>query len=411
MQPGSFLLDIHRPEQRFRVKSLLCSGKNYQIALAEDTHLEDKLVCVKTIEYDVEHINDVRYVQGRRDALRLELDFLAGPSHMLPEPFDWIELKESAAPQGPEPLLIYEYQHGQTLYEMIREKFPKGINPNRALRIFAELVRFAGDIHAQGYLFRDFDPRHIIVGFDDIIQLVGCGNAVRRDEKLNVYKMNTNPAYTAPEIRRELSGKAVRAACDFYSLGALLTFMLTGIEPLGRVEAPLDVDAYDQLRAMDPGLQLLLARCLQPLGQKRFMTASALLTFCDMSSLPGPTTEGFALMALPQPWSGPEGMDNAALRSKLTPGPLISQRDQPAQAPDFTQAQQQLNPSSSPTPTPEATSPAEQDGALTKPAEQQLAKPNNKAGKGILIGVFVMLAIFILAAIGGIAAVGLGLMN
>lgn len=409
MQPGSFLVDHARQEQRFQIKSLLSAGKNYQIALAQDTHLEGKLVCVKTIEYDVEHIQDPRYVQGRRQALKLELEFLAGPHHMLPEPLDWIEVSESLADAGPEPLLIYEYQHGQTLYEMMREKHPKGMNPNRALRIFAELVKFTGELHAQGYLFRDFDPRHLIVGFDDIIHVVGCGNAVPRDEKLNVYKMNTNPAYTAPEIRREISGAAVRPACDFYSLGALLTFMLTGIEPLGRVEAPLDVDAYEALKRQAPGLQLLIARCMQPLGQKRFNTAAQLLAFCDMERLPGPTTEGFALMALPQPWDGPEGMDNASLRSKLSPGPLISQRNPEAAAPAPAQEVAQ------PTPQAEIATQGAQTDALVKAPEQQLErKPDpqkQKGGKLILIALLVMIMFAILAAVGALGVMGLGLMN
>ena len=54
-----------------------------------------------------------------------------------------------------------------------------------------------------------------IVGFDDIFHVVGCGNAVKRGEKMNVYKMNTNPCYTAPEIRHDLSGKVVRTKEKF----------------------------------------------------------------------------------------------------------------------------------------------------------------------------------------------------
>jgi serine/threonine protein kinase len=148
--------------------------------------------------------------------------------------------------------------------------------------------------------------------------------------------MNTNPAYTAPEIRRELSGKMLRPACDFYSLGCLLAFMLTGVETAGeRLESPLEIEGYDKLRsdAMPEGLRLLVTRCLQPLSQKRFQRASDLLAYCAMDRLPTATTEGFGLLNLPAPWSGPEGMDNRALRSRLSPGPLISVREGPATPP------------------------------------------------------------------------------
>ena len=413
MQPGSFLLDIHRPEERFRIRELLVEGKHYQIALAQDTHLEDKLVCVKAITYDVEHGNDPRYVKGRREALRQELEFLTHPSHMLPEPFDWIEVAHSPIGQAPEPLLVYEYQHGESLHELVRQRHPQGLNPNRALRIFAELVKFAGDLHAQGYIFRDFDPRHLIVGFDDIIHVVGCGNAVKRDESLNVFKMNTNPAYTAPEIRRELSGKAVRPACDFYSLGALLTFMLTGIEPRPMAEAPLDVDAFDRLRAMEPGLQRLIARCLQPLGQKRFATADRLLPYCDMSRLPEVTAEGFELMGLPQPWSGPEGLDNASLRSKLSPGPLLSER--PAARPEAMPALVQAEPAPAPAPAQAQqagpTGAAPQDGALVRQPSGEL-EPKRKLPKWVLVaGIAAVVAFLVLVMLGVGGALMLGLMN
>ena len=78
---------------------------------------------------------------------------------------------------------------------------------------------------------------------------------------------------------------------------------------------------------------------LQPLAQKRFSGASKLLPYCEMGALPGPNTDGFGLLELPAPWSGPEGADNRAARSRLSPGPLISVKDgdqepaEPAPAP------------------------------------------------------------------------------
>ena len=239
MRAGELLEDIHGAPGRFRVEGLLAEGRHYQIALARDDRMDDKLVCAKVIDYEAEHLEDTKYVQGRRRALRTELEFLTVTSHLIPEPLDWLELEGGPA-GGSEPALIYEYQHGQTLHELVTEGHPRGLRPARALRIFRELVRFCQDIHAQGWIFRDFDPRHIIVGFDDIIHVVGCGSAVARGERMNVYKMGTDPAYTAPEIRRELSGKVVRPACDLYSLGCLLSFMLTGIEPTAQPESPLD---------------------------------------------------------------------------------------------------------------------------------------------------------------------------
>lgn len=339
MDTGVLLKDVQRDEARFRIKNLLTSGKHYQIALATDTQLEDKLVCAKAIEYEVAHAKDKKYIEGRRQALRDELEFLTTSSPLLPEPLEWISTAQSPVGATPEPVLVYEYQHGSDLYEFVTTRCARGMNPKRALRLFAELVRFAGTIHQSGYVFRDFDPRHIIVGFDDVLHVVGCGNAVKKGSRLNVYKMNTNPCYTAPEIRQELSGQLVRPACDFYSLGCLFSFMLTGIEPRPVVEAPLDARAYDMLRDANKvplGMKLLIARCLQPLAKNRFARAEQLLLLSTPGTLPGATSDGFGVLSLPTPWSGPGAQDNAASRSQISLGPLISKEGEPAQESSMT---------------------------------------------------------------------------
>ena len=289
--------------------------------------MHDRVVCAKVIDYDAASLDDASYVSGRRLALKQELEFLTLSSPLLPEPIDWLIVPESPTGKGAEPILVYTYQPGQTLHAFVTSRHPRGLEPQRALDFIAELARFAQSIHEQGWIFRDFDPRHVLIGLDDVIHLVGCGNAVRRQEKLNVFKMHTSTSYTAPEIRRELSGKVVRPACDVYSLGALLSFLLTGIEPMERPESPLDPDAFDWLQQSAPeGLRLLIARCLQPLAQKRFARASDLIPYCDMDTLPHPSDEDFGMVMLPTPWSGPEGMDNRALRSKLSAGPLLSEK-------------------------------------------------------------------------------------
>lgn len=325
MQPGTYLVDASRGERRFRIQRLLFEGSSYQIALAEDTHLDDKLVCVKTIAYDARRMDDKDYVAGRRKALHGELTFLARPLHLTPEPLDWIQLGTSETVLQREPVLVYEYMHGQTLYDYVSERFPQGMNPLRALRITREIASFLGEVHQQDYVFRDLDPRHVIVSFDDIIHFVGCGNATPRGERPNAMKEKLNSAYTAPEIRGEQSGQFLRPAADMYALGALFSFLLTGEEPRERVENPLSREAYEKLSSIEqPGMALLIARLMQPLAKNRIARAERLLPFCTPESLPSSTTKGFGMLQLPAPWSGAEPDDNRAVRSQLSPGPLIS---------------------------------------------------------------------------------------
>lgn len=325
MKPNDFLIDAVRGEKRFRIKELLHEGKSYQIALAADTLMEDKLVCVKAIVYDEARLDDKAYVAGRRKALHNEMQFLATSAHLLPEPLDWIQLEGSSTVLEREPVLVYEYMHGETLYEHVRAKSPEGMAPARALRLAAEIGRFLAEIHQADWVFRDLDPRHIIISVDDVIHMVGCGNATKLGERPNTTKMELNPAYAAPEIRAEESGQFLRGAADVYSLGALLTFLLTGREPRERPENPLSKEAYDKLSAMDPpGIALLIARCMQPLAKNRFARMERLLPFIDLANLPTPQTKDFGLLQLPAPWSGAESPDNRATRSTLSAGPLIS---------------------------------------------------------------------------------------
>ncbi len=410
MRPGATLTDARTGQARFQVQSLLASGKHYQIALGQDTRMENKQVCLKSIEYDPKLMQQAGYLEGRRDALRRELELLTLPSHLLPEPLDWLEIEAGAlgAGAGLEPVLVYEYQHGEPLYDMVRARAPQGMHPHRALRMIRELAKFCDDLHERGYVFRDFDPRHIIVGFDDIIHLVGCGNAVKRGESMNVFKMNTNPRYTAPEIRRELSGKVVRPACDVYSLGCLLSFLLTGIEPTPTAEAPLEADAYDLLRSdqTPEGVRLLIARCLQPLAQKRFGSARKLLAHCEPDNLPKLSDPDFGLVGLPAPWDGPEGMDNRALRSKLSAGPLVSVRHEgrggndPSRAP----ADAPLNPM----PLEEPASRAAGEDKL-QPVPPDAIAPASRTKQLIMLGA--ALVLFVIIALALLAAVVLGVLS
>jgi serine/threonine protein kinase len=393
VRPGTFIKDTSRLEERFEIKRLLESGKSYQIALATDAHLESKRVCVKAIEYEAAYAQDPEYVEGRRDALRDELEFLALPVHLLPEPLDWLELGESPVGQPPEPALVYEYQHGQTLHELVTTRYPNGLNPMRALRLFRELVLFSGELHDRKWVFRDFDPRHVIVSDDDVLHVVGCGNAVKRGERMNVYKMNTNPAYTAPEIRQDLSGKVVRPACDFYSLGCLFSFMLTGVEPTPTAEAPLEPDAYDALQEQVPtSHKLLIARCLQPIAHKRFAKASELAAFCAPDNLPTATSKGFGLLALPMPWEGPEDANNRGVRSKISNGPLVSSKP-PRKAPPADPAPASGRPAPGARPDEGAVVPAPQ----TAPEEKD--KPDSRTRAVTIVVAFVIFSIvmFILA--------------
>lgn len=329
MADDNYLVDASSGEKRFRVRRMLASGRSYQIVLAEDSAQGGRAVCAKAVSYDAGRLDDKDYVEGRRAALEDERQFLeAVDSDLLPEPIALFRASSAEAGFEDEPVLVYGYIEGQNLHEWLTQEHPEGLEPARALGILRSLVQFLITVHGEGYVYRDLDPRHLIVDDDGELRgVVGFGNATRKGDRPNVAKMAyEEAAYVAPEARAERSGKMLRPAADSYALGALLSFMLTGEEPRKVVENPLSWEAYDRLSNLEPpGLALLVARLIQPLAKKRFGRLERLLPYTTMEGLPTAQTKGFGMMLLPAPFSGVENPENnRALKSNLSSGPLIS---------------------------------------------------------------------------------------
>jgi serine/threonine protein kinase len=333
MAEDNYLIDAETGRERFRVRRLLASGRSYQVVLAEETGAGARPVCARAIFYDADELDDEDYVAGRREALEAQQTFLEQvDSPLLPEPVAFFRASSEAAGFQDEPVLVCEYIEGQTLYKWVSQEHSEGLEPAVALGIFRDLVQFLITVHGEGYIFRDLDPRHLIVDDDGgLVGVVGFGNATRKGERPNPHTMDYEKAvYVAPEARAERSGKMLRPAADAYALGVLLSFMLTGEEPRKVVENPLTWESYDRLSNLEPpGLALIVARLIQPLAKKRFGRLERLLPFTTDEGLPTAQTKGFGMLLLPAPFSGVENPENnRALKSKLSSGPLISVGDQ-----------------------------------------------------------------------------------
>ncbi len=333
MNIGDMLRDENSGEERFRIADLLVEGRSYFIALGEDTHLDNMRVLLKAARY--EDTPDRQKLTARREAMELELKALTLPSSLLPEPIDWIEVESSFKDAKTEPVLVLEYISGKPLRHEV-ERAQGGLEPTRALAIVHELALALEILHNHNHVFRDLNPDHIILGFDDIIHLIGTGNIAAIGKRPTTSKEGVSRRYSAPEIRAELSGKFLGARSDIYSLGALLAYLLTGIEPTPQIESPLTKEAYTSLKKLPEGYQLLLAKSIQAMGKNRFKSIKAMVPFLHPSTLPTRETPGFSKVELPVPFTRNQPK-NRAEDSKLSAGPLISipksQGTKPAAAP------------------------------------------------------------------------------
>lgn len=323
------LIDAETGEERFRAQGLVASGRHYQIVLGEVIGRDGGAACARAILYDVERLEDRAYVEGRHRALDQMRRFLSGvDSDLLPEPIAHFETSSPETGFEREPVVVTEFVEGETLFEWLRREHPEGLEVERALGLFRSIVQFLVTAHGEGYVYRDLDPRHVIVDGDGELQgMVGFGNATKMKERPNPHVMDFEEApYVAPEVRAERSGGMLKPSADVYALGALLSFMLTGEEPRSVVENPLSWPAYERLSNLEPpGAALLVARCIRPLAKNRFGRLERLLPYTTPDGLPTPDTDGFGMLHLPAPFSGVEEPDeNRALKSNLSSGPLIS---------------------------------------------------------------------------------------
>lgn len=324
MQVGEKLIDAKGQETPFVIQEQLVSGERYQIVLAT-REPEGQKVVLRAIYYGEEDDIDERRAQFQKEWQFLED---VGADGLLPEAVAWVEAGQSPVERQSEPVMVVDYVEGRNLYEWVLEEHPDGVEPEKLLTMVSNLGRLLAKAHRAKWLWRDFDPRRFLVTNDGELKAVSFGGLVRLKAPIGAAQEGVNDTYVAPEIRDEVTGFMQRPAADLYGLGALMAFLATGEEPRERVESPLSFSAFEQLQSWElPGLELLIAKLLQPLAKNRIARAERLERFLTIEGLPTKEERGFEMIMLPAPWLGLEmenPQENRALRSKLSAGPLVS---------------------------------------------------------------------------------------
>jgi serine/threonine-protein kinase len=165
--------------------------------------------------------------------------------------------------------LSMEYVDGEDLGSLLRRigRLPS----DKALEISRKLCAGLAAAHDKGVLHRDLKPANIMLN--------GQGEAVIMDFGLaevaelipqDQVRFGT-PAYMAPE---QLSGKEVTSRSDIYSLGLVLYEIFTGkrafqADTLGEIvrirsQAPNPASPASLVRDLDPGVERVILRCLDP---------------------------------------------------------------------------------------------------------------------------------------------------
>ena len=209
--------------------------------------------------------------------------------------------------EGQAPYLVTELLEGESLSQRLKRG---KLSVNRVIDFGKQIAAGLAAAHAKGITHRDVKPDNLYLTKDGRVKILDFGLAKVTTPQpregatitvaTNAGTVMGTAAYMSPEQAR---GQAVDQRSDIFSFGCVLCEMLTGERAF---QGDTNADAMSAILTRDPdlkliespGLQRIVAHCLEKTPEQRFQSASDI---------------GFALDAITQAGSGP----NAA----SAPGP------------------------------------------------------------------------------------------
>jgi hypothetical protein len=219
------------------------------------------------------------------------------------------------------PFLSMEFVDGEDLASLLRRigRLPQ----DKAIEIARKLCAGLAAAHSQGVLHRDLKPANIMIDGRGQVVITDFGLAGLAAELQGAEVRNGTPAYMAPE---QLSGKEVSFQSDLYSLGLVLYEVFTGkkafeagtlAEMIRLREAGPPASITSIVRDVDPAVEKVIARCLDPEPRNRPSSALAI-----SAALPGGDPLAAALAAGETP--SPEMVAAAGASEGLRPGVALA---------------------------------------------------------------------------------------
>ncbi|MBA3502826.1 MAG: serine/threonine protein kinase [Deltaproteobacteria bacterium] len=257
----------------YRVSELLGKGGMGYVFRAEHVKL-GREVALKLLRSDYARRRDAvaRFFQEARTVNRVR-------HRNIVDVTDFVELDDGTT------FIIMEFLRGQNLGKWART----GIDLPRALAVLVQICDGLGAAHQVGVVHRDLKPDNIIVvPTNDGAELVklldfGVAKLLNRDDEDIGFQTAAGsvigtPAYMSPE---QAGGMSIDARSDTYALGAIMYELFCG-QPMFRgrsfgeyvrkhlTEMPVPPRATEQGRGIDPGLEMVILKCLEKDPNQRF---------------------------------------------------------------------------------------------------------------------------------------------
>jgi tRNA A-37 threonylcarbamoyl transferase component Bud32 len=174
--------------------------------------------------------------------------------------------------------LSMEYIDGEDLQSLLRRigRLPQ----EKTVELAHALCHGLHALHERGILHRDLKPSNVMLDGRGRAKLADFGLAVVA-EHVGAHEIGDGtPAYMAPEQAR---GEAVSVRSDVYALGLVLFELFTGKHALAQGDGASARPVLSQhVSDVDPAIQLVIERCLDPDPEARPSSALAVA-----AALPG----------------------------------------------------------------------------------------------------------------------------
>jgi eukaryotic-like serine/threonine-protein kinase len=322
-------MDTHRligqQVDRYQVTGHLARGGMADVYLAEDVDLGRK-VALKVMLNAL--AADEQYVQR----FRREAQTVARLDHP-----NIVQVYGTGLTPDGRPYIAIQYIAGRSLRDTLLDLRERGklLPTSQALGIVRQIAGALGVAHAAGVVHRDIKPSNILIRPDGIPVLVDLGIAsVQGDPRLTqTGSMMGTPHYMSPE---QVRGTPLDGRSDLYSLGVILYELLAGSRPFDAVDsiAVLHKQVYEPPLPLDrvrtglaPQTREIVAICLQKEPERRFQTATALVTAVDQAL----RAEGDAAAPVHTTvWLPEQGEDDLLSRRQVTREPTATRRPLPS---------------------------------------------------------------------------------
>jgi serine/threonine protein kinase len=224
-----------------------------------------------------------------------------------------------------------EYLEGTDLDQLVSRHGP--LPEARALHLLRQICGSLAEAHAAGLVHRDVKPANIFLtsrgGLFDFVKVLDFGlvKAVDGGADANLTSPNAvtgTPLYLSPEAVN--APDRVDARSDVYALGAVGYFLLTAGPVFAgssvmeicmkHVQAAPEPPSARLGRAVSPGLEALLLRCLAKSPDDRPADAAALLRELEGCAVAGRWTAAEAVVW----WQASGAL--AGARATATPAPV-----------------------------------------------------------------------------------------